>query len=275
MPTALEPSPTAESILGMMVDREDVQRTILQETIESANGGQILESGRTLCSSQTQIRGPLARYPRAVDLQQCPISGGGGAWHTHVTPQQLLKPENSLPDIGSVVFGQLDVIAVVGSDSAEYVMAAEDREAMMQEFRDAIGADIQEQSQLVSAIESGRIQPLTARRRVRQRMSNLFTTQQTGYGSISTQVRGMFQTTASQPEQSYERVELAMHKHKRGPDYAEGMAHPLTANEVTGMMADETEKRLVDVVPKSIRSTATGAAIGTVVGNLVDSLFFE
>jgi hypothetical protein len=275
MPATLEPSPTAEGILGLMVDRDDVQRTILEETLASAAEGQILESGRTLCSSQTQIRGPLERFPRAVDLQQCPISGGGGAWHTHVTPKQLMTPENSLPDIGSVVFGQLDVIAVVGADSAEYVMAADDREAMVQEFRDAIGADIQEQSQLVSAIRSGRIQPVTARRRVRQRMGNLFTTQQTGFSDLSTRVRDMFQTTAKQPDESYESVELAMLHHKRSPGYADGMAHPLTANEVTGRMGESAEQTISNVIPESVRSTAIGAAVGTVVGNIVNSLFFD
>lgn len=275
MPTTLEPSPTAEGILGLMVDREDVQRTILEETLQSAESGQIFESGRTLCSAQTQIKGPLERYPRAVDLQQCPISGGGGAWHTHVTPRQLMTPENSLPDIGSVVFGQLDVIAVVGAESAEYVMAADDREAMMQEFRDAIGADIQEQSQLVSAIRSGRIQPVTARRRVRQRMDSVFTTQQTGFDDLSSEVREMFQTTAQEPEESYERVELAMLHHKQSPDYAEGMAHPLTANEVVGRMGEQAEQTVKDVIPKAVRSTALGAAVGTVVGNIVDGLFFN
>lgn len=275
MPTTLEPSPTAEGILGLMVDREDVQRTILEETLASAADGQILESGRTLCSSQTQIRGPLERFPRAVDLQQCPISGGGGAWHTHVTPRQLMTPENSLPDIGSVVFGQLDVIAVVGAESAEYVMAADDREAMMQEFRDAIGADIQEQSQLVSAIRSGRIQPVTARSRVRQRMDSLFTAQQTGFDDLSTEVREMFQTTAQEPEESYERVELAMLHHKQSPEYADGMAHPLTAIEVTGRMGESAEQTISNVIPKSVRSTAVGAAVGTVVGNIVNSLFFD
>jgi hypothetical protein len=275
MKDSLTPSPMAESVLGLMIDRDDVQQTILEETLNSQQNGNILESGRTLCSSQSEIKGPLSRYPRAVDLQQCPVSGGGGAWHTHVTPQQLLNPENSLPDIGSVVFGQLDVIGVVGAESAEYVMAADDQDAAISEFRDALGADIAEQGELVSAIESGRVNPITARSRVKKRMAGLFTQKKTGYSGLAEQVRSGSGVVAASV-QSYDKIEVAMlnHTEPETVDYAEAMASPQSCMRLTGAMGENAERTLRDVIPESVRSTAVGAAVGTVVGNLVNSLVF-
>lgn len=275
MQNSLEPSPMAESVLGLMVDRDDVQRTILEETLNSQQEGNILESGRTLCSSQSQIKGPLSRYPRAVDLQQCPISGGGGAWHTHVTPRQLLNPENSLPDIGSVVFGQLDVIAVVGAESAEYVMAGDDQEAAITEFRDALGADISEQGELVSAIETGRINPITARSRVRKRMDSLFTREKTGYDDIAETVRSSGGVVAAS-NKTYDEIEVSMLRQTQPEtvDYGEAMASPKTCTQLTGAMGETAEQTLLDVIPDSVKSTAVGAAVGTVVGNVVNSLVF-
>lgn len=265
----------AESVLGLMVDRDDVQRTILEETLESQAEGNILESGRTLCSSQSQIKGPLSRYPRAVDLQQCPISGGGGAWHTHVTPRQLLNPENSLPDIGSVVFGHLDVIGVVGAESAEYVMAGDDQEAVVAEFRDAIGADITEQGELVSAIETGRINPITARSRVRKRMDGLFTREDTGYDDLSERVRSGDSVVASSNE-PYDMIEVSMIRQTQPEkvDYGEVMSDPRTLNEATSAIGENVEKKLSDVIPDTVKSTAIGAGVGTLVGNVVESLVF-
>jgi hypothetical protein len=265
----------AESVLGLMIDRDDVQQTILEETLNSQENGNILESGRTLCSSQSEIKGPLSRYPRAVDLQQCPVSGGGGAWHTHVTPRQLLNPENSLPDIGSVVFGQLDVIGVVGAESAEYVMGADDQDDAISEFRDALGADIAEQGELVSAIESGRINPITARSRVRKRMDSLFTRKKTGYADLEERVRSGSGVIAASGE-PYDKVEVAMlnHTERETVDYAEAMASPQTCTQLTGAMGESAERTLRDVIPESVRSTAVGAAVGTVVGNLVNSIVF-
>ena len=275
MQNSLEPSPMAESVLGLMVDRDDVQRTILEETLESQAEGNILESGRTLCSSQSQIKGPLSRYPRAVDLQQCPISGGGGAWHTHVTPRQLLNPENSLPDIGSVVFGHLDVIGVVGAESAEYVMAGDDQEAAVAEFRDAIGADITEQGELVSAIETGRINPITARSRVRKRMDGLFTREDTGYDDLSEKVRSGDSVVASSNE-PYDMIEVSMIRQTQPEkvDYGEVMSDPRTLNEATSAIGENVEKKLSDVIPDTVKSTAIGAGVGTLVGNVVESLVF-
>jgi len=274
MPPTLSPSPKAEGVLGLMIERRDIQRSILEETLKSEQNGQILESGRTLCSSQSEIKGPISRFPRAVDLQRCPISGGGGAWHTHVTPDQLLNPENSLPDIGAVVFGQLDVIAVVGAESAEYVMSTGDSDEMAEEFRDAIGADVTEQGELVSAVETGRVNPMTARDRVRQRMGGMFTREDTGFSDLVETIRTRHgAVTANQA--AYERVELAMLKESQQPDYATSMAHPKTCNQMTARMAEGANRTLIDIIPESIKGPAVGAAVGTVVGNIVNSLFFD
>lgn len=276
MSPELVPSKKSEGVLGLMIDRDGVQRTILEETLESEKDGQILESGRTMCNSQRDIKGPIKRFPRAVDLQQCPISGGGGAWHTHVTPDQLLNPENSLPDVSSVVFGQLDVIGVVGTESAEYVMASDDQRAMVREFRDAIGYDVSDQEELLTAVESGRINPRTARRRVRQRMRDLFVREDTGFDDLTEKVRARHDSVQAS-QQAYERIELAMLREQQKPDYASYMADPQACNEMASVMADEAAKKLTDaakLVPPSVRDPAVGAAIGTVVGNVIDSWFF-
>jgi len=275
MTADLEPSEKADGVLGLMLDRDDIQRTILEETLASEGNGQILESGRTLCSSPSDIKGPLERFPRAVDLQRCPITGMGGAWHTHVTPEQLLNPQNSLPDIGSVVFGQLDVIAVVGAESAEYVVAAEDQDVMVREFRDAVGADIDDPGELVAAVQSGRVNPRTANRRVRQRMGDMFIRDQTGFSDIAETVKERHQTTTAM-QQPYEAVELSMiHAQTDTVQYSDAMSSPSTCNQMTGQMATTAEQTLSSAIPDAIKGPAIGAAVGTVVGNVINSLFFS
>lgn len=275
MTADLEPSDKADGVLGLMLDREDIQRTILEETLASERNGQILESGRTLCSSPSDIKGPLERFPRAVDLQRCPITGMGGAWHTHVTPHQLLNPDNSLPDIGSVIFGQLDVIGVVGAESAEYVIASDDSDAMIREFRDAVGADIDSPGELVAAVQSGRVNPQTANRRVRQRMSGMFVREPTGFSDLVERIKERHQTTTAM-QQPYEAVELSMIQTRADRiQYADAMSSPYTCNQMTGQMATTAEQTISDAIPDAIKGPAIGAAVGTVVGNIVNSLFFS
>ena len=276
MPTNLEPSPNATGVLQLMIDRDDIQRTIIEETLDAKENGQILESGRTLCSAESRVKGPLERFPRAVDLQQCPVSGMGGAWHTHVTPRQLMRPENSLPDVAAVVFGQLDVIGVVGAESAEYFTAASDHQAMVREFKDAVGAEIESPEGLLEAVKAGRVNPTTARGRVRKRLSGLFTTVETGYDDLIS--RAKTGTTVTPMQSSYETLELRMlHQHTQTPSesYHDAMASASGCARMTSEMADQSAATVGELVPDSIKSTAVGAAVGTVVGNVVNTLFFD
>ena len=268
----LSPSSVAEGVLGLMIEREDTQRKILEETLDSQDGGQILESGRTLCNANKRIKGPISRFPRAVDLQECPLSGSGGAWHTHVTPSELLNPRNSLPDMAAVVFGGLDVIGVVGTESAEYFMSAGDQQKMEQEFRDAIGAEIHSQEELLAAVEDGRLNPSTARSRVRKRLDPLITRDETGFPDLSSRARGEG-VIASALDGPYEMVEVSMIGNFIAAEhgcYHETMADPKGCNVVASQMGDQVEKKLQNKVPGAVKSTALGAAVGTVVGGVVE-----
>lgn len=267
----LSPSPAAQTLFDIMSEKDDVKRKILEETLESQDEGRILESGRTFCNSPRQVKGPVQRFPKAVDLQRCPV-GGGGAWHTHVTPDELLEPENSLPDIASVVFGHLDVISVVGSEKAEYTLAASDRSEMQTEFSDAIGVDVGSIGELVDAIDSGRVNLATASSRVRSRMPELFITERLGYADITEEIRSRNDPVVAMSP-NYDRVELAMMKDEVG--YCEAMQSPKGCNLVASQMGEEIENGLSGTLPGNVYETAIGAAVGTVVGRIVEQVVFE
>lgn len=169
------PDPQAMALAEEMLSMEGVMWDILDETIPSGDETEVRESGRTLCGTNADVQGPLARFPTAVELASCPTGSSGGTWHSHVTRDQLKRPTNSLPDTANVVFGDIDVSVVVGTESAEAVVAAEDRESAAETFRDAIGAEVDTTEGVVDAILDGNIpSPPDARRRVRDRLSTLF-----------------------------------------------------------------------------------------------------
>lgn len=267
---SLKPSETAERVVEMMIEQRDVQRQILEETLAADRNGEILESGRTLCTQPGSIRGPVGRFPMSVNLQRCPV-GASGAWHTHVTPDELLRPHNSLPDTASVVFGQMDVIGVVGAETAEYMMAAEDEEAMRAEFRDAVGLEVDSMDELVDAVDAGRIDFAAARGRLRQRMPRLFRTDKTGFSDLSNEITSRDDPVlASAPE--YEAVELMMISD--APGYADEMTTPRGSARRTSRIAESAEESLSSKIPVDVTGTAAGAAIGTVVGGLVEDMVF-
>lgn len=165
-----------------MLEREDTMREILLETIEDRR-----ESGRTLCGPDGRVRGPLARFPSAVELDsRCPFQTAG-AWHTHT--HSLRKPIQSLPDVANVVFGNLDASVVVGAAESVGMVAAQDREAMKIEFRDAIGLEVNSPEEVVDALKSRVIRnPSAARHRVRRRLSPLITRIETQFPDVARQV---------------------------------------------------------------------------------------
>lgn len=172
---SVRPDGQARALADEMMSMDGVMREILDETIPTGDGEEVRESGRTLCGSSSEVRGPLARFPTAVELASCPVGAHGGTWHTHVTRDQLKRPSNSLPDTANVVFGEIDVSIVVGTQRSEAIVAAEDRQGAAQEFRDALGVDARTTDDVVEAIIDGQVRdPPDARRRVRHRLSSLF-----------------------------------------------------------------------------------------------------
>lgn len=186
---SVSPSPTAERLAEDMIRMEDIMRTVLEETIPAEEGAKVHESGRTVCGPQQSLHGPLARFPSSVELAECPRGVRGGTWHTHVTKDELRNPHNSLPDTANVIFGNIDVSAVVGTQSVETVIAPNDREAGVREFQDALGKNVQSTDDVVSAIISGKLtDPTDARDRVRSRMSSLFNRNRVNFSNLDARV---------------------------------------------------------------------------------------
>lgn len=168
--SALAPSPEASQLGEILLNNEDVQRTILQETLDSAAAGELLESGRTVCGDPTNVRLPFHRRERSVELSACPTPNAG-IWHTHVTQQQLRDPEHSLPDWANVIFDAADASMVVGIQTSEVIVAATDREAMLERFEDALGIEVHAPTGVVEALRDGAIDsPTRARQRVRNEL---------------------------------------------------------------------------------------------------------
>lgn len=183
------PSADAQELAGLMAESDDVMRQILTETLPDENDAKVHESGRTICGKPGEIHGPLARFPTAVELSQCPRGVRGGTWHSHVTKEELRNPTNSLPDTANVIFGHIDVSIVVGTQSMEMVMAAEDPEAAKERFQNILGANVESTDDVISSVISGDVpDPKSARNRLRSELGGLFERRQTGFGDLDRQV---------------------------------------------------------------------------------------
>ncbi|MFW5905510.1 MAG: hypothetical protein ACOCUO_01535, partial [archaeon] len=183
----LTPDPAAKDLADQMVSMEDIQREILNETLDSQDDGQILESGRTICPRGGGVKGPGDRHPQAVDLRSCPLEAGG-VWHTHVTPRQIRNPEHSIIDVANVAFGYVDSSVVSGTESSDVLVAANDNGQMVEELNKATGVEVNSPEELFEAVESGEVNPTKARRRVRDAFGPLFYRERTGYDDLSSRI---------------------------------------------------------------------------------------
>ena len=186
--TNLRPAPEAKDLADMMVQMDDIHRTILSETLDGKDDGQIRESGRTICPRNGSVKGPGKRYPKSVQLAGCPLERGG-TWHTHVSPGQLRNPNSSLPDMANVVYGLIDVSVVSGTDSTEAIISAEDERAMVGTFQQALGVEAESPEEVYEAVTGGEVNPIRARRRVRAALKPLIMTRQTGFPDLRRRVR--------------------------------------------------------------------------------------
>jgi hypothetical protein len=172
----MRPDPDAERLAEQMVMADDTMHTILSETLNAAENGEVLESGRTTCGTIASQMNPVQRFPKSVDLVECP-RGVSGTWHSHVRRSELTNPEHSLPDMANVVFGTIDASVVVGSETSDVVMAAANRREMQETFRNVLGLDVRSTADVVDAIEGDEIQDYqNARDRVRREFGPLFRT---------------------------------------------------------------------------------------------------
>lgn len=256
--------PDADSLAEMMLADDDVMRTIIDETLQSAKHGQIKESGRTICNGR-QIHGPEARHPTSVSLYACPMDRGG-SWHTHVTVEEIRNPNNSLTDVANVVFGNVDVISVAGTQSAEAAVRAADVESAQEDFRRAVGADVRSAADTSDAVRSRETNdPIEAATAFREMRPDLFRSAQTGYGDLDGMVGQYVPDTIQPSAPSYDAVEAAMHaRQERSSIWREFTAIEREAEEPAGRVAGAVEQS----IPADVKTVAVSNALGVFFGGL-------
>lgn len=211
---SLRPDPRASELANHMASAEAVHTTILEETIASGERGQMTESGRTACSDASNTRTPLGRFPRAVELEKCPAHQVSGAWHTHVTPDQLRNPALSMPDMANVLLEGMDVFAVVGTQSSQFLVAPDDREAGVLAMQNVLGLEVTTTRDVVVAMLSRMIQdPEAAHSRMQSTVSPLLFRTSNSFPGLDSRVSQLntatVGVTASQGAQGFPGVESA------------------------------------------------------------------
>jgi hypothetical protein len=256
-----------------MMENDSVQREIIAETLESAESGQIKESGRTVCG-RGSIRGPLGRYPTSVKLDSCP-KDRGGTWHTHVTPEEIRSPQNSLPDMANVVFGYIDASIVAGTDTSEAFIRAANPDATKDAFAEAIGVPVSRPEDVTNAVMSGDVNPQRARQRVRRQLSPLFIEDRNNYTNLVSRVPAS--VNLSNPGSGMEMREARMYH----PHFRDGPASLSPVQQMSESM-DEAGKKMISAAQGedgsafgSIKGLAVSSAVGTVVGEVVTRVLFE
>lgn len=262
----LHPDRDALALAEEMVQRDDVMRTIIQETLEAGRQGNLTESGRTVCGTAKRPLPPILRRFAQVTLPTCPRTVGG-TWHTHVTRDQLLNPENSLPDWANVVFGVVDVSIVVGAEMSEVVVGSADRSTMQHELRQVLGVDVEDPEDVVDAILDGEVQdPPGARARLRRQLEPLVFEIETAYPELARDIRATDAVVQAVLRGNLQMVAAC-------PMYGPGVEPRLTAPGGTFFLFRELgernarvlrrgAKRLLPPEDVDIRATAWGTAIG-------------
>lgn len=267
----LSPAENAVELVSHMLDAADVNQTVLEETLSSALDGRIRESGRTACGSVGNIRLPLGRFSSSVELSACPVTDETGVWHTHVTRQQFLNPEHSLPDVANVLFEPVSASVIVGAETSHVMMAPADRESARETFRDTLGLSVVSPHDVVKAIQARRIpNPGDARSRVFGRLSALFERRQT---SLTDRAVIMDNIHAVPPMMSsidghdvvYELIECAQ------PGGAPGL-------EVAGSRLNEHLRNAsegLQMLSKELSARALDEAIGTLAAAIISDRLFH
>jgi len=193
----LSPDPDAHRLAQDMIQRDEVMRTIISETLESGRQGELTESGRSVCGTARQPLPPILRQFARVTLPACPRTVGG-TWHSHVTRDQLLGPENSLPDWANVAFGVIDVSIVVGVERSEVVIGSSERSVMQHELQQVLGTEVRSVDEVVDVIMNGDVgDPATARARLRQQLKPLVFEVDTAFPDLAEEIRDAFASLSS------------------------------------------------------------------------------
>lgn len=184
--SSFQAAPEAREAAKILREEVEIQRTVLEETIQSAEQGQVKEAGRTLCGPNA-VRRPIQRLPRSIKLQRCPV-GATAIIHTHPSMAELRNPHHSLPDVANVLF-EVDASMVVGTDSSEIITRADDVDAMHREFENAIGLTVDSTQEVTAAVRDNRIpDPPAARDRVREALGGLVSRESMSFSDLSAEI---------------------------------------------------------------------------------------
>lgn len=263
----VEPDRGAIMLADYMMGRDDIMRAILSETIESSRDGAPSESGRTYCEAWGSVLPPADSGPSSIQLQTC-LSGAVGVWHTHPGNRGLTDPINSLPDMANVVFGSVDVSIVPGTENADIVVGPEDPSAAREAFRQAVGADLRSAKDVRDAITARRFDPVTSRERAREALSGLIVQGKTGYSDIGPAQEPM---VANQHAAGDQAVCACSTKPKATtPTYPSECLEE--ADKEFEAAASNVSERIDNL---NIGSIAISAAVGNVVGEVVNRVLFD
>lgn len=264
----VSPDPAADELARGMLSESETQKTIISETLQAAESGRITESGRTACGDGSRILGPQSRHPAAISLTMCPWSRGG-AWHTHVTPDEVRNPKNSIPDMANVVYGLLDVSIVSGIESSEAIIRAEEPEEAKNVFQDALGVDAQSPDDVVDALMDGRIpDPEDAASRIRSRLSSLFKRVKTGFNELERWASDVEYGMLTMSMYEHDAVAYSNYATKVVDSYGNNMTESFTA-------AGNGTKELTDKLNVDLANLVVSTAVGTVVGEAVSRVVFN
>jgi hypothetical protein len=266
--TNLTPDPEAQNLAQQMLAAHGVQETVLTETIESAEEGRVRESGRTVCSPEDDPIHPRGRYRTSVSLASCPRNRGG-TFHSHVTQDQLRNPENSLPDMANIVYGNADVSVVVGTRGSEAFYRAEDEKAMRTAFEEAVGGSFNSADGLVQEILSGTINPPEARDRVQSRLSPLFSAGGARFPELDERVAS---APVSLSQRDFE-MEEAFTFMAAGAQNRSDLEQSIRDISDNAAISGAQLSRWINALGLKEQALSTG--VGVVVGELVNQILFN
>jgi len=135
MQRSVQPSPSANALYRRVRGLSDLHREMLRET-ERPVSGTLLESGRSVCAETGDVLEPIDRRVDQVDLPVC--QGPTAVLHTHTPPDDMSAPTLTVQDLAVVLFGGVEVIGVVGTQSAEYFVAPENQSAAINVLASAL-----------------------------------------------------------------------------------------------------------------------------------------
>lgn len=261
--------PEAQRLAERMIRSEATMANILDETVSGT--GPVKESGRTACGGLVNVTGPLKRFSQSVELESCPRARSG-TWHSHVTEEQLRNPEHSLPDMANVVFGNVDASIVVGAETSDVFVAAEDRQAMVEDFQNVLGLKVESTKDVVDAQTDG---PITdspsVRSRARQQFAPLFQTYRTEFKEIQQQLSDLDQTetvSASAPAGGIEQLEPMYVEAYVRQSMHTGQSHSSRIRNRAKRINSEMAQMKTEVI-----GTALSSAINTAASRAVSKLF--